>query len=153
MLEDVDLLIGGAGPAGCVLAERAATVLGWNVLIVDRRPHIAGNCFDTHHQSGVRIHQYGPHYFRTNDAGLLRYLSRFTEWIPASYIVKSCVGAQLYPFPINLTTLEQFFGRRLDAAAAERLLAERRVSIAEPRNSEELVLGRVGRELYESFYK
>src|SRR5262245_56827993 len=67
MLEDMDLLIGGAGPVGCVIAERAAAVLGWNVLIVYRRSHIAGNRFDTAHANGVRIHQYGPHYFRTND--------------------------------------------------------------------------------------
>src|SRR5262249_3601277 len=153
MLEDVDLLVGGAGPVGCVIAERAAAVLGWNVLIVDRRSHIAGNCFDTAHANGVRIHQYGPHYFRTNDESVLRYLWRFTEWIPAHYIVKSCVGGKLFPFPINLTTLEQFFGRRLDAESAERLLAQRREPLATPRNSEELVLSRVGPELYESFYK
>src|SRR5207253_4476164 len=136
-----------------VLAERAANVLDWNVLIVDRRCHIAGNCFDTHHANGVRIHQYGPHYFRTNDENVLRYLSAFTEWLPARYVVKSSVGAQLYPFPINLTTLEQFFGRRLDAVVAARLLDERRVPTAQPRNSEEFVLSRVGPELYESFYK
>src|SRR5262245_9466064 len=147
MLEDVDLLIGGAGPAGCVLAERAANVLGWNVLIVDRRAHIAGNCFDMHHASGVRIHQYGPHYFRTNDAKVLRYLSAFTEWLPARYIVKSYVRRKLYPFPINLTTLEQFFDRRLDAESAARLLEKRRVPFAAPRNSEDFVLSRVGREL------
>ena len=122
MLDDVDLLVCGAGPAGCVVAERAATLLGWNVLIVDQRPHLAGNCYDSRHANGVLIHNYGPHYFRTNDASLLRYLSRFTEWIPARYEVKSSVGGRLYPFPINLTTLEQFFGRELDAESARRLL-------------------------------
>src|SRR5262245_33244394 len=92
MLDDVDLLVCGAGPAGCVVAERAASVLGWRVLVIDRRQHIAGNCYDRRHSSGVRIHQYGPHYFRTNDAAVVRYLSRFTDWIPANYLVKSCVG-------------------------------------------------------------
>lgn len=153
MLDDVDLLVCGAGPAGCVIAERAATVLGWKVLVVDRRPHVAGNCYDSHHASGILIHNYGPHYFRTNDPDLLAYLSRFTDWLPARYEVKSLVGGRLFPFPINLTTLEQFFGRPLDAAAAERLLAERRLAIAAPRNSEEFVLSRVGRELYEAFYR
>ncbi len=152
MLDDVDLLVCGAGPVGATIAERAAHVLGWKVLVVERRSHLAGNCFDSMHDSGLRIHNYGPHYFRTNDAKLLRYLSRFTDWIPGNYIVKSSVGGKLHPFPINLTTLEQFFDKNLDAASAERLLNEKRVPIAEPRNSEEFVLSKVGRELYESFY-
>src|SRR5207248_779055 len=145
MLDDVDLLVCGAGPAGCVIAERAASVLGWKVLVVDRRKHLAGNCHDGYHPSGVLVHSYGPHYFRTNDDGLLRYLSRFTEWVPARYEVRSLVRGRLLPFPINLDTLEQFFGRPLDADSAERLLARLRVPVAEPRNSEELVLSRVGR--------
>ena len=123
MLDDVDLLVCGAGPVGCVVAERAANVLGWKVLVVDRRPHIAGNCHDRRHQIGVLIHQYGPHYFRTSDESLLAYLSRFAEFIPAAYEVKSLVRGRLFPFPINLTTLEMFFNRRLDAGSAEQLLA------------------------------
>lgn len=152
MVEAVDLLVVGAGPVGCVLAERAARVLGWNVLVIDRRSHIAGNCFDTLHSSGVRIHQYGPHYFRTRDASLLRYLTQFTDWIPARYIVRSYARGRLFPFPINLTTLEQFFGGALDQESAARLLAEKRVPVAAAGNSEELVLSRVGRELYEAFF-
>ena len=152
MLDDVDLLICGAGPAGCVIAERAARILGWKVLIVDRRRHIAGNCHDGPHANGVLVHHYGPHYFRTNDPNLIRYLSEFTDWVPANYEVRAAVGGRLLPFPINLTTLEQFFGRALDAEAAERLLARKRVPCGQPRNSEEFVLSRVGRELYEAFY-
>lgn len=152
MLDDVDLLIAGAGPVGCVLAERAANVLGWRVLVVDRRRHVAGNCHDSRHANGVLVHNYGPHYFRTNDASLLRYLSRFADWAPARYEVRSLVRGQLFPFPINLTTLEQFFGRSLDADAAEELLARLRQEHPRPRNSEEVVLSRVGRELYEAFY-
>jgi UDP-galactopyranose mutase len=152
MPDDVDLLVCGAGPVGCVIAERAATLLNWRVLVVDQRAHIAGNCFDSTHESGVRIHNYGPHYFRTNDAELLRYLSRFSDWQPANYEVKSQVGGRLFPFPINLTTLEQFFGRSLTPETAEELLQKRRVPIAKPRNSEEFVVSRVGQELYEAFY-
>ena len=153
MLDDVDLLVCGAGPVGCVVAERAANVLGWKVLVVDRRPHIAGNCHDRRHANGVLIHQYGPHYFRTNDETLLRYLSRFSEFTPAHYEVKSLVRGRLFPFPINLTTLEMFFRRRLDACSAERLLAGLRQPIDSPGNSEEYVLDRVGKELYEAFYR
>jgi UDP-galactopyranose mutase len=153
MLDDVDLLVCGGGPVGCVIAERAARVLHWKVLVVDRRDHVAGNCHDCRHDSGVLIHRYGPHYFRTNDDNLLRYLSRFTDWVPARYEVRSLVRGQLLPFPINLTTLEAFFGRRLDATSAEQMLAALRLPIHEPRNSEEFVLGQVGRELYEAFYR
>jgi UDP-galactopyranose mutase len=152
MLDDIDLLVCGAGPVGCVVAERAAHLLGWKVLIVDRRSHIAGNCFDSPHKNGVLVHRYGPHYFRTNDEDLVRYLGRFTEWLPGNYEVKALYRGRLFPFPINLDTLEQFFGRRLDAGAAERLLAEVRLPVSSSRNSEEFVLGQVGRELYEAFY-
>lgn len=152
MLDDIDLLICGAGPVGCVLAERAARVLGWKVLVIDRRRHIAGNCYDAPHANGVLVHRYGPHYFRTNDEALLRYLGRFTDWIPANYEVRTAIDGRLYPFPINLATLEQFFGRRLNAEDAERLLDEKRIPCDTPRNSEEFVLARVGRELYEAFY-
>jgi UDP-galactopyranose mutase len=152
MLDDVDLLVCGAGPVGCVVAERAAAALGWKVLVVDRRTHVAGNCHDAPHANGVLVHRYGPHYFRTNDEDVFAYLSRFTEWIPALYEVRSCIAGRLYPFPINLDTLEQFFGVRLDRDSAERLLAGKREDYPQPRNSEEHVLGRVGRELYEAFY-
>ena len=151
MFEDIDLLVCGAGPVGCVMAERAAA-LGWTVLVVDKRPHIAGNCHDSTAANGVLVHNYGPHYFRTNDESLLRYLSQFSDFIPANYEVRSHVGGQEYPIPINLTTLERFFGVSLDSASAEALLASKRVPIADPSNSEEYVLSRVGRELYEAFY-
>jgi UDP-galactopyranose mutase len=152
VFDDVDLLVCGGGPVGCVMAERAASVLGWTVLVVDRRSHIAGNCYDSPAANGVLVHNYGPHYFRTDDEQLLRYLSQFADFIPANYEVRSLARGELFPFPINLDTLEQFFGRKLDAASAEQLLAGLRSPVAAPQNSEEYVLGRVGRELYEAFY-
>jgi UDP-galactopyranose mutase len=153
MLDDVDLLVVGAGPTGCVVAERAARVLGWKVLVIDRRNHAAGNCHDTTHESGVLIHAYGPHYFRAKDAGVVRYLSRFTDWIPARYEVRTLARGQLLPFPINLTTLERFFGRPLDEASARSLLSSLRSPINRPLDSEQLVLSKVGRELYEEMYR
>jgi UDP-galactopyranose mutase len=152
MFENIDLLVAGAGPVGCVIAERAASQLGWRTLIVDRRNHIGGNCHDRYHESGVLVHQYGPHYFRTNNAELFQYLSRFTDWIPGNYIVKSFTRGEYFPFPINLTTLERFFNRRLTEGEAEALLEQVREKNGSPQNSEDLVLSRVGRELYEAFY-
>lgn len=148
-----DILIAGAGPVGCVLAERCATQLGWKVLLIDKRPHVAGNCFDRIHESGVMIHQYGPHYFRTNSKELLDYLSQFTEWVPGNYFVTSSTRNEFFPFPINLLTLAQFFGKEsLTPEEAKVLLEEKREKIEFPKNSEEFVLSRVGREMYEAFY-
>jgi UDP-galactopyranose mutase len=151
-LNNIDLLIVGAGPVGCVIAERAANVLGWKVLLVEKRHHIAGNCYDRFHESGLMIHQYGPHYFRTNKKELLDYLSQFTSWIPGNYFVKSFTQGDYFPFPINLNTLSQFFKKELNADTAKKLLEEVRYKIDNPQNSEEFVLSRVGKEMYEAFY-
>lgn len=148
----VDLLIAGAGPVGCVIAEQAARRLGWRVLIVEKRDHIAGHCYDRYHESGVLIHQYGPHYFRTNNEALIRYLSRYTQWVPGNYIVKSAARGELFPFPINLDTLSQFYQRELTGEDARALLESVRVPFEHPANSEEFVLSRIGRDLYEAFY-
>jgi UDP-galactopyranose mutase len=142
----------GAGPVGCVVAERAASELGWSVLVVERRQHTAGNCYDRYHESGIFIQQYGPHYYRTDSESQFLYLSRFTEWIPGHYVVKARTYGQLFPFPINLDTLEQFFGKPLTPTTARKLLDALRLPIASPSNSEEFVLSTVGKELYEAFF-
>lgn len=147
-----DLLIVGAGPVGCTIAERAATTLGWTSLIVEKRQHIAGNCYDRYDENGILVHQYGPHYFRTNNVALLNYLSQFTGWISGSYIVNSSVHGQLYPFPINRSTVEQFFGVKLDSESVLKFMESKRIPFESPANSEEFVLSRVGREMYEAFY-
>lgn len=151
-IRNIDLVVVGAGLSGCVLAERAAYKLGLNVLLLDRRNHIAGNCYDAYRNNGVLTHQYGPHYFRTNNPSLIDYLSNFTNWIAGNYIVKSSYQNQLFPFPINLDTLEQFFGVPLDGAIARKFLDDEKVEIENPANSEEFVLSRVGQQLYEAFY-
>lgn len=148
---ECDLLIVGCGPVGCTVAERAAK-RGWSSVIIDRRAHIAGNCFDSPYENGVLIHRYGPHYFRTNKRELIDYLSAFTGWIPGNYRVKSQVKGTLYPFPINLSTLEKFFGTTLNEASGAALIESLRERIEHPTNSEEFVLSKVGRELYEAFY-
>lgn len=147
-----DVVVAGAGPVGAVVAERAAT-RGWTVLVVERRPHVAGHCHDTLHPSGVLVQSYGPHYFRTDRPDVVRYLSRFTEWRSARYVVKSQVRGRLYPFPINLDTLEQFFERTFTPEEAERFLLAEREPIEEPADSEQVVISRVGRRLYEAFYR
>jgi UDP-galactopyranose mutase len=151
-MEPFDLLIVGAGPVGCTVAERAATLRGWRSIVVDKRPHLAGNCFDEKDENGILVHRYGPHYFRTHSDELYRYLSGFTEWIEGNYRVQARHQGEFFPFPINLDTLERFFGVTLSPAEAEEWLKKRRIPFPDPKNSEEWVLSRVGRELYEAFY-
>ncbi len=154
MFDNIDLLIVGAGPTGCVSAERAARELGWRSLIVERRDHVGGACHDRLHISGIRVHPYGRHFFRTSDSDLLEYLSRYTRWRSTRCEVRALVDGELYPFPVNLETLERFFGGQLDVAAAKALLeAKRDASITQPANAEQWALANLGRELYEAFYQ
>jgi UDP-galactopyranose mutase len=148
-----DYLIVGAGFAGSVLAERIATQLGKTCLIVEKRDHIGGNAYDRYDEAGVLIHQYGPHYFRTNSQRIIEYLSRFTEWHHVEYRILSSTDGRLWQFPINLNTFEQLIGRPSTSEEMEKQLAEWRVDIPEPKNSEEVIVSQVGWKLYEMFFK
>ena len=147
----IDLLIAGAGLTGCVIAERAAAK-GLTSLIVEKRNHIGGNCYDHYHPSGVLVHKYGPHLFRTHKKSIVDYLSKFTDWIEGNYRVESFVNGEYFPIPINLTTLEKWFNRSLSKEEAANLLASLGDKDLIPKNSEDFVISRVGRELYEAFY-
>jgi UDP-galactopyranose mutase len=148
-----DYLIVGAGFAGAVLAERLSSQLGRSCLVVEQRDHIGGNAYDAVDRAGVLLHRYGPHYFRTNSDRVRNYLSQFTEWHPVDYKILSWTQGRYWQFPINLNTFEQLLGRPATAAEMERTLAEWRVPIAQPRNSEEVILAQVGRKLYEMFFE
>jgi UDP-galactopyranose mutase len=147
-----DYLVVGAGFAGSVMAERLAS-LGLSVLICDRRPHVGGNAYDRENKDGILVHPYGPHIFHTASEKVFRYLLQFTAFRPYEHRVLASVDAQLVPFPINLNTLERLYGRPFDAASAERFFAERAEPVAHPKNSEEVVVGKVGRELYEKLFR
>ena len=149
----LDYLIVGAGFAGAVLAERLASQLDRRCLVIDRRDHIAGNAYDFHDRAGVLLHQYGPHYFRTNSARIRDYLGQFTAWQPANYRVLSWTHGRYWPFPINLNTFEQFVGHPATSEEMADALARWRVPIETPRNSEEVIVSQVGRELYEMFFR
>ena len=107
-----DVIIVGGGPVGCVLAERISSILKLNCMIIEKRNHIGGNCYDEYNSKGLLYHKYGPHYLRFKNKKTMNYLSKFTKWIPGEYIVKSSVDKKLYPIPINLDTLELFFKRK-----------------------------------------
>ncbi len=149
-----DYLVVGAGFAGSVIAERLASQHDAHVLIIDRRPHVAGNAYDHLDEAGVLIHQYGPHIFHTNSDEIVDYLSQFTEWRAYEHRVLAEVRGQLVPIPINRTTLNMLFGLDLktDEEAAE-YLATRAEPVAEIKTSEDVVINAVGRELYELFFQ
>ena len=148
-----DVLIVGAGFAGMVMAERISNELGKKCLVIDRRDHIGGNAYDYKDEAGVLVHRYGPHLFHTNSDRIFEYLSRFTEWHPATYNAKSFTDGRFWSFPINLQTFEEMVGRPSTTEEMEKYLAERRMDIPSPRNSEEAIISQVGWELYEKFYK
>jgi len=149
-----DYLVVGAGFAGSVIAERLASQHDAKVLVIDRRPHIAGNAFDHEDEAGVLIHQYGPHIFHTNSDEIVDYLSQFTEWRPYEHRVLAEVRGKLVPIPINRTTINLLFDLdlRTDEEAAA-YLASRAEPVAEIRTSEDVVINAVGRELYELFFQ
>ncbi|HRJ70607.1 MAG TPA: UDP-galactopyranose mutase [Terrimicrobiaceae bacterium] len=151
--EQVDFLIVGAGYAGSVLAERLASQCGKTSLIVDRRDHIAGNSHDCYDAAGVLIHKYGPHYFRSNSERIVEYLSQFTEWHAVEYQILCQVDGKYWQFPINLNTFEQLIGRPSTTEEMEATLAEWRIPIDKPANSEEVIISQVGWKLYEMFFK
>ena len=149
-----DLLVAGAGFAGAVLAERFARVLGKSSLVIDRRHHVAGNAFDEYDRAGVLVHRYGPHYFRTNSQRVRAYLSQFTAWRAVEYKILAFSDGRFWNFPINLNTFEQLLGRPSSTEEMEATLAKWRIPLARPpRNSEEVIVTQVGRELYEKFFK
>jgi UDP-galactopyranose mutase len=153
MPKAVDYLIIGAGFSGAVMAERLASEAGRTCLVVDRRGHVAGNAYDETDPWGVRLHRYGPHYFRTNSDRIREYLSRFTDWHAAAPKILSWTDGRYWQFPINLNTFEQLLGRPSTSEEMSETLAKWRVTIAEPKNSEEAVLSQVGPALYEKFFK
>jgi UDP-galactopyranose mutase len=148
-----DYLVVGAGFAGSVLAERLATELDLRVMVVDRRSHIGGNAYDRHDDAGLLIHPYGPHIFHTNSAQIFDYLSRFTRWRPYQHRVLASVDGQLVPIPINLDTVNRLYGLQLTAFELERFFE----SVAEKHErietSEQVVVSKVGRDLYNKLFR
>jgi UDP-galactopyranose mutase len=148
-----DYLIVGAGFAGSVLAERLASQAGHSVLLVDKRPHLGGNAYDHYDEAGILVHKYGPHIFHTNSERVFRYLSAFTAWRPYQHRVKALVDGRLLPIPINLDTVNELYGLDLDSEGLTRFFKERSEPVDRARTSEDVVVGTVGRELYEKFFR
>jgi UDP-galactopyranose mutase len=148
-----DWLVVGAGFAGSVIAERLASQRGDSVLVIDKRPHVGGNAYDRFNESGLLIHEYGPHIFHTNAKSIFDYLSQFTQWRPYEHRVLAKVEDQLLPIPINLDTVNKLYGLNLTSDELEGFFASRAEPVDEIRTSEDVVVSRVGRDLYEKFFR
>ncbi|MCC7320341.1 MAG: NAD(P)-binding protein [Rubellimicrobium sp.] len=145
--------VAGAGLSGAVIG-RALAEAGHRVVVHDPRPHVAGNCHtERDGATGVMVHRYGPHIFHTDDEGVWDHVNRFARFMPFRNRVKSTVGGKVYALPVNLHTINQFFGTALRPDEARAFIAARAEPIADPQNFEEQALAFVGRELYEAFFK
>jgi UDP-galactopyranose mutase len=148
-----DYLVVGAGFAGSVIAERLARKFNKRVLICDRRNHIGGNAYDHYNEAGILVHKYGPHIFHTNSADVFQYLTQFTAWRDYEHRVLAQVDGRLVPIPINLDTVNKLYDLNLSEDQLEGFFSARAEKIQQIRTSEDVVVARVGRELYEKMFR
>ncbi len=144
----------GAGLSGAVIGRKLAEA-GHSIVVCDERSHIAGNCYtERDADTGVLVHVYGPHIFHTDDEEVWSYVNRFETFMPFVNRVKTTSGGRVYLLPVNLHTINQFFGKTMRPEEARAFIASvADNSIAEPRTFEEQALKFVGRDLYEAFFK
>lgn len=151
-----DSIVIGAGIAGAVAARKLAEEKGKNVLVVERRSHIGGNCYDEKDESGVLIHNYGPHIFHTGMEEVFSYLSRFTEWYLFGHEVVAKVGGQLIPVPFNLNTLHMVYDTEKADRLEQKLVAAygegSRVPIMKLRENEDPDIREIAQYVYENVF-
>ncbi|QQA45082.1 UDP-galactopyranose mutase [Pelagovum pacificum] len=149
----MDILLVGAGLSGAVIARELAEA-GHRCTVIDGRPHVAGNCHtERDPATGVMVHVYGPHIFHTADAGVWDYVNRHMTFRPYRHQVRTTVGDRVYSMPINLLTINQFFGTAMRPDEAAAFIKAKAEPIADPQSFEEQALAFVGREIYEAFFK
>lgn len=152
-MKNFDIVIIGAGISGSVLAERYAAI-GKKVLIIEKRDHIAGNCFDFYDDNGILTSRYGAHLFHTNDEGVWDYVNQFADWYPWSHKVIARVDDKTVPIPVNITTVNTLFKTNIKTETEmQDWLDKNRVPFDHPENGEEAVLNKVGEVLYNKMFK
>jgi len=151
----MNFLIVGAGLSGAVLGRELAQA-GHKITVIDSRAHVAGNCHTERcPETGVMVHIYGPHIFHTDDVEVWDYVNGFAQFMPYRNRVKSTVGGAVYSLPVNLHTINQFFGKTLRPDAARAFIEQTQAdtSITDPQSFEEQALRFVGRDLYDAFFR
>lgn len=152
-MKQIDILIIGAGISGAVLAERYAAI-GKKVLIIEKRNHIAGNCYDYVDENEILVSKYGAHLFHTNDEEVWKYVNKFSEWYRWEHKVIARIDDKTVPIPVNITTVNILFETKIiSEEEMKRWLDQNRIAIDSPSNGEEAVLNRVGKVLYEKMFK
>lgn len=153
MFREFNLIIVGSGLFGSVVAEQASRA-GYRVAVVEGRANIAGNCYTADDpNTGINIHHYGPHIFHTSNQKVWEYINQFTEFNTYRHKCRIQVGDKQYSMPINLDTINNFFGANLTPAQAEEFLARKRVPIVDPKNFEDQALALIGPEMYQAFIR
>ena len=154
MAQNKTILVVGAGLSGAVIARTLAEA-GHTLRVVEARDHIAGNCHTVRDaQTGIMVHVYGPHIFHTDDAGVWDYVNRFETFRPYLNRVKTTAQGQVFSLPINLHTINQFYGQTLRPDEARAFIEKQAdTSITDPQTFEEQALRFVGPDLYAAFFK
>lgn len=151
-----DLIVVGSGFFGLTVAERAATVLGKRVLVIERRHHLGGNAYsEPDPETGIEIHKYGAHLFHTSNKRVWDYVTQFTEFTGYQHRVFAMHKGQAYQFPMGLGLVSQFFGRYFSPEEARALIAEQasEIETKDAQNLEEKAISLIGRPLYEAFVR
>ncbi|WP_027377805.1 UDP-galactopyranose mutase [Kaistella palustris] len=152
-MKSIDILIIGAGISGATLAERYAS-LGKKVLVLEKRDHIAGNCYDFINENGILVSKYGAHLFHTNDEDVWEYVNRFGSWYPWEHKVVARVDDKTVSIPVNITTVNTLFDENISTEEEMKNWLDKNRVVYEPaKNGEEAVLNRVGPVLYEKMFK
>ena len=146
-------VIVGAGLAGITMAERLAARHQKNILLIEKRNHIGGNVYDSYNEDGILIHNYGPHIFHTNNKEVFDYLSNFTEWIQYQHHVLSFVDGRLLPMPIGVETINRLYNLHLSVFEFAQFIEQQREKRTKIETSEDVALDKVGRDIYEKFFK
>ena len=154
-ITDYSYVVVGSGLSGAVVAERIASQLDQPVLVIEKRDHIGGNCYSAVDQAtGIEYHRYGTHIFHTSNEKVWDYIRRFITFNSYRHKVLSCYNDRIYQFPINLETINRFYNVNLKPYEVDAFMdAVRKNGTGEPANFEEQAIARLGRDLYEAFFK
>jgi len=155
MFDEFDVIIVGCGLSGCVIAERYANVLNKKVVILDKRDHIGGNCYDfIDDTTKILCSKYGPHFFHTNDEEVWEYIHRFADWERYEHKCVGNVDGKIVPIPVNITTVNMLCNENLQTEEdMDKWLQENQVKFDNITNGEEMSLSLVGKTLYEKIFK
>jgi UDP-galactopyranose mutase len=153
---NADLVIVGSGFFGLTIAERCANDLGLKVLVLERRHHIGGNAYsEPDPETGIEVHVYGAHLFHTSNQKVWDYVTRFTKFTPYQHRVFTIFDGKVFPMPVNLATICEYFGKAMSPDEARALVAEQagEIDSADATNLEEKGISLIGRPLYEAFVR